>query len=423
MRNNLEISNMTRILYISYWGGLEPLGQSLILPALYKLSEMGSEITFVSFDKPHDLENKSEYERVKDEMRRYKVDWFPLRYHKNPRIPATLFDITHGVTRGILERIKKSHDVIHARCFVGGLIGMSLSNITGTKWIYHNEGFYPDEQVDGKFWKQNSWEHRTAKNLEIRMYSHANGIISLSNRARKVISKMPEVAKKKTPVVVVPSVVDLERFSFRGEMPSKDNLNLVYVGSMGGRYMTTEMARFVEIARQELNSNTKLHFQILSRMPKEEAISWIEPTGLPTEIWGIKSVPYIEMPQNLTPYHAGMLFLRQGISEHGCSPTKFGEYLARGLPLIITPNISDTDDIIRKENVGVVVEQHTDEAYRKAFLEFRELLKDPNLAQRCRNTAETYFALEPACERQLQLYDAVINNKQVEGIATKQLLD
>lgn len=399
------------------------MGQSLILPALYKLSEMGSEITFISFDKPHDLDNKSEYERVMKEMRHYNVDWFPMRYHKKPRIPATLFDISHGVTRGILERLKKKPDVIHARCFVGGLIGMSLSKITRTKWVYHNEGFYPDEQVDGKFWKQNSWEHRTAKNLEIRMYSHANGVISLSNRAKKVISKIPAVAKKNTPVVVVPSVVDLERFSLRENSPSNDHLNLVYVGSMGGRYMTTEMARFVEIARQELNTDTNLHFQILSRMPKEEAISWIKPTGLPAEAWSIKSVPYIEMPQNLTPYHAGMLFLRQGISEHGCSPTKFGEYLARGLPLIITPNISDTDDIIRKENVGVVVEQHTDDAYRKALVEFKELLKDPKLGQRCRKTAETYFALEPACERQLQLYDAVINNTQVDNIMTEQLLD
>lgn len=399
------------------------MGQSLILPAIYRLSEMGTEITFVSFDKPHDMENKSEFERVSADMKRYNIDWHPLRYHKKPRIPATFFDISHGIIRGIIERMKKRPDIIHARCFVGGLIGMYLSKILRTKWVYHNEGFYPDEMVDGLFWKSNSWEHRTAKNLELKMYADAEGVISLAHRAQKVISEMPEVARKKTPVIVVPSCVDLERFSLREDEPPKDKLSLVYIGSMGGRYMVTEMARFAQIARQEMEVKNDLHFRILSRTPREEADDWIKPSGLPPDSWSIKSVPYIEMPQYLTPHHAGMLFLRQGISEHGCSPTKFGEYWARGLPLLITPNISDSEDIIRSDKVGVIVKGHTDEAYRKAFYELKELLKDPELSNRCRLAAKRHYNLEIGCERQIELYDAVINNKSADSLVVSQSFD
>ena len=410
---------MTRILYVSYWGGLEPLGQSLILPAVYKLSEMGAEMTVVTFDKPRDLENKSEIERVAKDMKRYNVNWISLRYHKRPRIPATLFDISHGVVRSILSRLKKRPDVIHARTFIGGLMGTTLANILRTKWIYHNEGFYPDEQVDGNFWAKDSKLHRITKSLELRMYGKADGLIVLSHRAKKVVEQMPEVERKKTPIIVIPSCVDLERFSWRETQPPNDKISLVYVGSMGGRYMVTEMARFAELARAEMSAGA-LHFRILSRTPREEANAWVEPSGLHPGAWSIQSVPYIEMPQHLTPHHAGMLFLRQGISEHGCSPTKFGEYWARGLPLLVTPNISDSEEIIRKEKVGVVVENHTDEAYKKAFFELRELLKDPELSLRCRRAAETHYALQPSCNRQMELYKIVMNNKQADSLIVSQ---
>jgi glycosyltransferase involved in cell wall biosynthesis len=403
---------MARVLYISYWGGLEPLGQSLILPALYKLSEMGAEVTFISFDKPHDLDNKSEYERVMKEMQHYEIDWLPLRYHKTPRIPATLFDITNGVVRGIIERLKKRPDIIHARCYVGGLIGMSLAKILRAKWVYHNEGFYSDEQVDGNFWALNSRQHRIAKALELKMYADADGVIALSHRAKKIIAAMPKVEKKKTPIIVVPSCVDLEKFSLRNETPKfKDKLNLVYVGTIGGRYILTKVGKFANVALKEMGMDN-FHLRILSRAPYEDANAMLEPSGLPSNAWSIQSVPYTEMTRHLAPHHAGLFFLAQGISEHGCSPTKIGEYWATGLPVVTTPNVSDTDDIIHKENVGIIVQKHTEEAYKKAFSELKELLKDPNISERCRRAAETYYALAPACERQIALYETVKGNKR-----------
>ena len=47
-------------------------------------------------------------------------------------------------------RLEKT--IVHARTFLGGLIGWHLSRQTGVAWAYHNEGFWPDERVDaGQF--------------------------------------------------------------------------------------------------------------------------------------------------------------------------------------------------------------------------------------------------------------------------------
>jgi hypothetical protein len=74
------------------------------------------------------------------------------------------------------------------------------------------------------------------------------------------------------------------------------------------------------------------------------------------------------------------------------------------LPVITTPNVSDTDDIIERERVGVIVRGHGDADYERAIDELLVLLKDPELGQRCRRAAEGHYALDPACERQYALY-------------------
>ena len=44
-----------RLLYVVYWGAAEPLGQSLVLPAVTRLADLGAKITLVTFEKPGDL--------------------------------------------------------------------------------------------------------------------------------------------------------------------------------------------------------------------------------------------------------------------------------------------------------------------------------------------------------------------------------
>ncbi len=116
------------------------------------------------------------------------------------------------------------------------------------------------------------------------------------------------------------------------------------------------------------------------------------------------------MPAHLAQHDVGLFSLTQGISEHGCSPTKIGEYCAVGLPVITTPNVSDIDEIVRRQRVGVILESQTEAAYIEAFRKIRELLKDPELAGRCRQAAEEHYSLTPACERQISLYEKLAKN-------------
>lgn len=397
-----------RVLYIVYWGAAEPLGQSLVLPAVKRLAALGARLTLVTFEKPADLRRREQVGRIREALESCGVRWLPLRYHKRPKAPATAFDVAHASARALAAHLRSRFDIIHARTFVGGLIGLAVAPALGAKLIYHNEGFYPDEQVDAGVWAMGSTPHRVAKSLERRMYSRADAIIALSNRAKSSLEELEGVRGRRTPVMVVPSCVDLDLFrpGAARRPESSGELRLVYVGSVGGRYRLDRAGRFVGAAR--LDGGARL--SVLTRMDAGLVGSTLGGAGLPQSAWTVESAEHTEVPGRIAGHDAGLLFLNSGISEHGGSPTKVGEYWAAGLPVVTSPNVSDVDEIIRRERVGVVVDGNTDDAYSRAVKELRALLADDRLRERCRRAAEKYYALDAACERQMSLYRNLLSN-------------
>lgn len=393
------------VLYVVYWGAAEPLGQALVLPSVEYLARAGVRITLVTFDKPADLGVPGAREAIARRLDAVGVRWIPMRYRKRPHFPAKLLDVSLGIVVTRHAALRDRYDIVHARTFVGGLMGRVAARATGAPLVYHNEGFYPDEQVDGGVWIAGSRRHRIARALERRLYDDAAGIVALSHRARRSIEAMPKVREGGTPVIVVPSTVDLERFSLRPATARADGgaLRLVYIGSAGRRYLIERIAEFAAVAVRERPGT---RFRALAREPGLVRAALTQ-ACLPPDVWSIDSIPHSAMPAELVLHDAGLFFLAQGLSEHGCSPTKIGEYWACGLPVITTPNVSDTDDIIERRAVGVIVREHSPAGYRKALDELGELLRDPALPARCRRAAEEHYGLASACERQLELYRRV----------------
>jgi glycosyltransferase involved in cell wall biosynthesis len=383
-----------------YWGALEPLGQSLVVPALEVMAARGVALSLVTFEKPADLRLESLVRATSERLRGRGIPWVPLHYHKKPRIPATLFDVVNGWRTGVSLGRRRRAQLVHGRTFVGGIIGRAVATTLGIPFVYHNEGFYPDEMVDGGFWAEGSPMHRVTRSLEQRLYGGADGLIVLSSRAARRVEDLPSVRRRGTPVIVVPSCVDLQRFVSGAASRRASPLRLVYSGSVGGRYELDRIGRFVAV----LAERTPVRLAVLTREPREIVAGMLAAGGLPEALWESGFVPHPDMPARLATEDAGLVFLARGTSEVGCSPTKIGEYWACGLPVITTPGISDTDELIERFHCGVIVPEHTDAAYRRAGADLQDLLADSGLRARCRAAAEAHYALEPACDRQVRLY-------------------
>lgn len=391
-----------RVLYIAYWGALEPLGQSLVVPAVLRLAQLGVSLTLMTFEKPADLANAAAVSRQREVFVSAGVEWHPLRYHKTPKWPATALDGALAVLKALRLRMSGRFDVIHARTFVAGPMGYVIARLLGARFVYHNEGFYPDEQVDGGVWKEGSRVHRLARGVEAFLYDHADGLIALSDRAREILLARPGVQAAKTPVIVVPSAVDLAAFQPPPQVREPPSaMNLVYLGSVGLRYRLDDAGRFVAALRK---IQPKATLTVVSRADRALVESMLDHSGLPREAWTLKELAHSDVPAELQRHDAGLFFLTEGLSEHGCSPTKIGEYWACGLPVVTTPNVSDTDAIVRNQRVGVVVRCREAGAFERAAGELVDLVEDRELGRRCREAAENAYSLESSCLRQLNLY-------------------
>src|SRR5687767_9277987 len=76
------------ILYLSYDGMTDPLGQSQVLPYLAGLSKRGHRISLISFEKSG--RSQAERETVRALCGKAGIDWHPQVYHKRPPLLSSV---------------------------------------------------------------------------------------------------------------------------------------------------------------------------------------------------------------------------------------------------------------------------------------------------------------------------------------------
>jgi glycosyltransferase involved in cell wall biosynthesis len=120
---------------------------------------------------------------------------------------------------------------------------------------------------------------------------------------------------------------------------------------------------------------------------------FVRECGLESDVV-IGSTPPELLAPSVASGDAGLSFIKQCLSKQASSPTKIGEYLAAGLPVVATGGVGDVDDLLSQARVGVVVSELTTMGYLKAVEEIVALASDPDTMRRCRVVARESLDLE-----------------------------
>lgn len=390
------------MLYISYDGLLEPLGSSQIIPYLKGLSNKGVKYSILSYEKQADLSKYNDVIKLEKELASHGIEWKRLRYHKSPPVISTFFDVVYGCFVSFWLVKKNGIKIIHARSYVASLIALILKKVCKVKFIFDIRGFWADERVEGGIWKKESLLYRTAKYFERKFIWNSDSIISLTNAGKTELENLPSSNKGIININVIPTCVDLKKFKLKEEIPTNKNIEekftLIYTGSVSTWYMPYEMFEFFEILQKVINNS---YFLILTKENKFLK-TILQKSGNNISIF---NAGHNMIPQYLHAADTGLAFYKPGFSRKACCPTKFGEYLACSLPVIINSGIGDCDDIILKERVGVVINEFSSKEYERAVKELKVLLSEGDvLRKRCRAVAEKYFSLEMGVERYWEIY-------------------
>ncbi|MFA5089598.1 MAG: glycosyltransferase [Candidatus Omnitrophota bacterium] len=395
------------VLYITYDGLCDPLGQSQVITYMKELAKKDVHIVILSFEKKGCLEEGEIFKAIKSELDRHKIIWKYLRYHNTPRIFATIYDIARGVGNGFFLIKMHSLNITHARGYVSAFIAFFLKGLIKLKFIFDMRGFWVDEKVDAGFWKKESMGYRIAKFLEKGMLNLADRVVVLTEKARLFLASRG--IKTGAEIDVIPTCVNPKVFEpLNGPKKEflRNKLVILYSGSIGTFYGFTEIVRFF---RFFLEKEPNAFFLALINTEPHLAENILQKHGIAECLYKVLNLNYLKVPEWVREADVSLMLYHRENSYAGCCPTKFAESLACGVPVIINKNIGDCDEIIKKERIGFILDDLKDHDLRKVRDDFLLSLRERDkMRVRCRIVAERFFSLDSGVDKYLEIYNKLV---------------
>ncbi len=396
---------MTRgVLYLSYDGMLEPLGQSQVLAYLERLAG-DFPIHLVSFEKPADLADLDARARVAKRIAAAGIHWHPMTYHKRPSALATAWDILAGLVVGAALVARHRLAIVHARSYVASVMALGIKRLTGARYVFDMRGFWADERVDGGIWPAGSRLFRVAKGFERRFLLATDHGVSLTQAAVDQMRRFDYLAGRFPPFTVIPTCADLERF-VPPAAPRSGNTGFVlgYVGSAGTWYLFDAVAAAF---RQLLLRLPNAQLLVINRGEHGHIRQALGRAGVPDTAVELRSADHAEVPAQMARMDAGIFFIRPVFSKQASAPTKLGEFLGCGIPCLANAGVGDMAAILEQAQVGVALQGFDTATLDKGLQQLLALCADPQVAARCQAAAQQHFSLDEGVRRYRAVYAAL----------------
>jgi len=405
-----------KILFISYDGMTDPLGQSQVIPYLQGLSKKEFHFFLLSCEKEKAFAQNEA--AVKNMLDGYNIEWIPISYTKNPPVLSTLKDIINLRKKAKQIHLQHGIDMVHTRPGIPALVGLWMKQTMGIKFLHDIREFYADSRVDGGIWKTSNplycIIYRFFKNKETEQIEQSDGMVCLTYAAEKIIQQDPGY-KKAIPLTVIPCCADLNLFDPSKIHPAqKDQLKtalgiterdfiISYIGSIGGWYMTAAMLRF---CKRLSDKNAEAKFLFISPHNHDIIAAEAAKYGLPADKLIVKHGKRNEVPALLSLSSYSLFFIKPCFSKLSSSPTKHGEIMAMGIPVITNSGVGDVKEIVDQYHAGYVVNDFSDATFNSVI--DKMIAGNAFDAAGIRSGAVEFYSLEKAVELYDEIYNAIL---------------
>ncbi len=403
---------MKRVLYLSYDGMTDPLGQSQVLPYLIGLTEQGYAFTLISFEKPDRY--KKDKPHIQKLCNQHGIEWFPLHYTKKPPVFSTLYDL-HRMKR-LAVKLHQKHDfqLVHCRSYLSAIIGLALQR-KGVKMLFDMRGFWADERIEGGIWNLKNpifkGIYNFFKRKEKQFLQQADAVVSLTLEGKKEILSWNMKGFNEKKISVIPCCVDLKLFNpdsiavhdrerHKRNHQLENHFVVGYVGSIGTWYMLHEM---LLVFKQIRKQNPQALFLFVTKENRRAIWKAAEKLHLSRNSIQIVSARHSEVPTYISLFDCSIFFIRPTFSKMASSPTKQGELMAMGIPLICNAGVGDTDMIVRKYKSGMVLTDLSEAGLEQFNLDLTDFDKE-----RTQIGAKEFFGLEKGVDSYANIYAELI---------------
>jgi len=408
------MDEVKHVLYLSYDGMTDPLGQSQVLPYIIGLSKKGFRFHLISFEKP------DRFAKLKDDIQalcdKNDIAWYPTIYTKKPPLLSTLYDVWR--MRKLSFELNKTHffSIVHCRSYLSAMVGLAMKKKFNTKFLFDMRGFWADERIDGKIWSLSNPVFKLVYNFfkckERQFFLESDYVISLTQNGKDEICSWHGFNQLERKIQVIPCCADLTKFDpTKIADPKKTELQLKlkidsnqfvlgYVGSIGTWYMLDEM---LLLFKSLLSKKQDAIFLFVSGDDPNEILKKASELAISADSIRVQSAKHDEVATYISLFSASVFFIRPTYSKKASSPTKQGELMSMGIPIVCNAGVGDTDKVIQNYQAGIVLDQLNNNEFDK--VNWDTIPFDKTKAQ---FGAAEFYGLENGVANYLKVYQKLL---------------
>jgi glycosyltransferase involved in cell wall biosynthesis len=306
------------------------------------------------------------------------IEVLPFQYHRFGAA-AILKMVANALV--LIRKIRKEKMMaIHCWCTPAGVYGLILKLFTSRKLIVDSFEPHAEPMLEAGVWQRNSWAFRILFLCEKLQARYADHLIAC-------VASMKSYSEKKYGIMRndmfwKPACVDFGHFdivkrkneSLLEELNLKDKIVCVYAGKFGGSYYGKEVFAFIKEAHSFFGNSFR--FLLLSNHPKEEVAAWMQELDIPEVVLVQRFVDHRVIPYYIGLGDFGLVPFIPVPSKRYGSPIKTGEYMAMGLPIVISKGISDDSELVSNQMIGYALRNQNMEEYHRALESLASLIEN-----------------------------------------------
>lgn len=360
--------------YLSIDSIQEGVGSSQITPLILGLAKNGKRVCLITFEKvkpSQDLAKK---------FREAGVEWIPHEFGKVGALS--------GVLR--LNELRKrlpNSKVFHGRSDIPTAAAIWSSVDAPVLWDVRSLWSDQRKLIGTSGW--NSLSARGAKSLENVSAKNAVAMTTLTAAVVPILEKrhtrLPGIRE------VIPTCVQTSKFT-PSPMP-QGGLVCLLSGTFNNYYDINRTRQIISGIRESIDLK----------------VIWARAGESPDTSLGVGedfviSATHSQMPKLVADAHFGMAICKEDNLESlaAAVPTKIGEFLASGRPVIVSKGIGDMELLLKSSKAGITI-GHGDSLINLGE-EISTLISDPGVEERCRALAIEHFDMEKAIITYSRIY-------------------
>jgi glycosyltransferase involved in cell wall biosynthesis len=367
------------VAYLSIDSIQEGVGSSQITPLILGLAAEGKKVSLVTFEK------MAPSPELVQRFTESGVEWNPRQFGHIGAIG--------GLSRlNELRRNTPKARVLHGRSDIPTAAGIWSRVDAPILWDVRSLWSDQRQLIGTKGW--NGITARGARALENVSAKHASAMTTLTAAVVPVLrarhSRLPAIQE------VIPTCVQTLKFT-PSPMP-KGQITCLLSGTFNNYYDIDRTRQIIAALKKDLD--LKVIWARAGESPDLEL-------GVGEDL--VISATHSEMPELVKMAHFGMAICKEDdlASLAAAVPTKIGEFLASGRPMIVSKGIGDMDTLFKDSLAGIVLGK--DDSLEQIGTQIKDLIENPEIEASCRSLAMEHFDMTKAISMYSNIYQRMLS--------------